>query len=60
MNVLELPRYDDWKTTPPDDPDPVATCDCCGSPLYEGDYLYTISGEELCEDCANDGYRRML
>lgn len=54
-----IPNYDEWKTTPPE-PEPVARCDCCGCDLYEGDYLYTVYGEYLCEDCLNDGYRRML
>jgi len=55
-----IPGYDDWKTTPPDDPEPVTTCKCCGVPLYEGDYLYTVNGDHLCEDCLNDMYRRIL
>jgi len=52
--------YDGWKTTPPDDPKPVARCSSCGCGLYEGDYLYTVDGDYLCEDCLNDQYRRML
>ena len=55
-----IPGYDDWKTMPPDDPEPVTTCKCCGTPLYEGDYLYTVNDEHLCEDCLNDMYRRIL
>lgn len=55
-----LKGYDDWKTAVPDEPRPAAVCDCCGCNLYEGDYLYTANGENLCEDCLNDGYRRML
>lgn len=53
-------NYDEWKTSIPEDPEPVAECTCCGARLYEGDYLYTVNGEELCEDCLNDEYRRML
>lgn len=45
-----IPGYDDWKTTPPDDPEPASVCDCCGCEVYEGDYIYTIDGERLC-DC---------
>lgn len=48
--------YDDWKTTPPDDPDPVTYCNCCGTPLYEGDVLYTVDGG-ICEDCLEDRYK---
>ena len=55
-----IPGYDNWKTTPPDDPVPVAYCDCCGCGLYEGDYLYTVQDEHLCEECLNDEYRRLL
>ena len=51
--------YDDWKTTPPE-PDPVAHCDCCGCDLYDGDYIYDIDGESICEECLNFNYRRML
>lgn len=25
-----IPGYDAWKTTPPDDPEPVEHCDICG------------------------------
>ena len=54
-----IPGYDDWKTRLPDEPNPIV-CDSCGAELYEGDYLYTINGEKLCEDCVNDEYRRVL
>lgn len=54
-----IPGYDDWKTTPPDDPEPVAYCNQCGAPIYEGDALYEIDGG-ICEDCLNDGYRRLV
>lgn len=40
----DIPGYDDWKSTPPDDPEPVTYCSGCGAPLYEGDYLYTVQG----------------
>ena len=56
----DIRGYDDWKTTPPDDPEPVTYCNSCGAPLYEGDYLYTVHGDRLCEECLNDMYRRML
>lgn len=55
-----IPGYDSWKTSPPEEPDPKAYCDSCGCPLYEGDYIYALDGERICEDCLNDGYRRML
>lgn len=55
-----IPGYDDWKTRLPDEPNPIVLCDSCGEKLYEGDYLYTINGEKLCEDCVNDEYRRVL
>lgn len=55
-----ISKYDDWKTGLPDEPEPIAFCDSCGAELYEGDYLYTINGEKLCEDCLNDEYRRVL
>lgn len=55
-----IPGYDAWKTMPSDEPAPVEYCDCCGNGLFEGDYLYAVDGEKLCEECLNDGYRRML
>lgn len=55
-----ISKYDDWKTSLPDEPEPIAFCDSCGAELYEGDYLYMINGEKLCEDCLNDEYRRVL
>ena len=42
-----IPGYDDWKTTPPDDPEPASVCDCCGKYLWEGEPIYLdINGEE--------------
>ncbi len=51
--------YDEWKTTPPDDPVPVTYCNQCGAPLYEGEALYCVDGG-ICESCLEDGYRRIL
>lgn len=45
-----LSGYDFWKTTPPDEPEPVRKCNCCGVEMYDGDLLYTIDGG-ICEDC---------
>lgn len=38
-----IPGYDDWKTTPPDDPEPASVCDCCGCEVYE---------RHLCDVCS--------
>ena len=54
-----IPEYDNWKTTLPDEPDPVAYCNSCGCPLYEGDVLYALDGG-ICEECLEDEYRRIL
>ena len=54
-----IPGYDEWKTTPPELA-PATYCDCCGCEVYEGDYIYTIDGERLCEDCLNANYRRVV
>lgn len=51
--------YDDWKTSPPE-PAPISYCDSCGCELYEGDYMFIIDGERLCEDCLNSEYRRVV
>ena len=56
----QIPGSDDWRTRLPNEPKPMTTCDSCGAELYEGDYLYTINGEKLCEDFVNDEYRRVL
>lgn len=51
--------YDEWKTTPPDEPEPVAYCNCCGEPLYEGDVLYTMDGG-ICKECLEDRYKTIV
>lgn len=47
--------YDSWKTTPPDEPEPLRKCNCCGAEMYDGDLLYTIDGG-ICEDCLKARY----
>ena len=37
----------------PIEPKPVMYCPWCGESMYEGEYAYTIDGEEVCEACAN-------
>lgn len=54
-----IPGYDEWKTTPPEEPEPETYCTECGAPLYEGDALYTIDGG-ICEDCLEDLYRKTI
>lgn len=53
-----IPGYDEWKTTPPEEPEPETYCSICGSPLYEGDALYTVDGG-ICETCLED-YKKIL
>lgn len=36
--MKSIPRYDEWKTTPPEQ-EPATYCDCCGCELYEGDFF---------------------
>lgn len=46
IEMESIPGYDDWKTTPPDDPEPASVCDCCGKYLWEGEPIYLdINGE---------------
>lgn len=52
--------YDAWKNHQPDEPEPEVYCDSCGKALFIGDYLYTVNGDRLCEDCLNDEYRRTI
>lgn len=54
-----IPGYDRWKTTPPDELEPIAHCAICGEEKYEGDVLYTIDGG-ICEQCLNDHYREFV
>ena len=44
-----IPGYDEWKTTPPDEPD-VVYCANCGKEIYISDSVNTADGY-LCEDC---------
>lgn len=53
-----IPNYDNWKTTPPDDP-PVTHCSICEKEMYEGDVLYTIDGG-ICETCLDENYRSFV
>ncbi len=48
-----IPGYDDWKSTPPDDPEPVEYCDICGAAVYEEDYITDFQGEKWCDKCLN-------
>lgn len=53
--------YDHWKTIPPEPEDEEqGYCTCCGNRIYKGDYLYTIDGEKLCEECTKDNYGRVV
>lgn len=54
-----IPNYDNWKTTPPDDPEPVTHCNICGKDMYEGDVVYKIDGG-ICLDCLDDNYRSFV
>ena len=47
-----IPGYDNWKTTPPDDPDTVR-CVKCGNDTYKVDSLRTVGGY-LCEYCMEE------
>lgn len=51
--------YDDWKETTPDER-AAYTCDCCGKNLFEGDYMWKIDEERLCEECAKYSYREAI
>lgn len=54
-----IPGYDEWKTTPPDNPKPIAYCDICGEPIYEGDAV--IDYFELShEECFTERYKRIM
>lgn len=52
--------YDHWKTIAPEPEEEQEYCICCGGQIYQGDYLYTINGEKLCEECTRDNYGRVI
>lgn len=33
---------------------PVCECEQCGSEIYEGETMYVINGENICENCITD------
>lgn len=55
-----IPGYDEWKTSTPNDSEPVEHCDICDAPIYVGDYLTDINGEKWCDECLNDNLRRIV
>lgn len=54
-----IPGYDEWKTTPPNEPDPVAYCEICGQEIYEGDSVIDYDGISH-EDCFKERYGKIL
>lgn len=38
----------------PDDEQPVMFCGNCNGDLYEGDTIYKIDGDTVCEECLAD------
>lgn len=52
--------YDHWKTIAPEPKEEQEYCTCCGGQIYQGDYLYTINGEKLREECTRDNYGRVI
>lgn len=45
-------EYDKFVTNPPEPKESKFKCWCCGRPFSEGDRVYQIEGESLCEVCA--------
>lgn len=43
---------------PPDRDDSKLHCSRCGGPIYEGEEVFEIRGEDLCGACAFDVYGR--
>jgi len=35
---------------------PICTCPACDRDMFEGDELFDIEGEEVCEDCADEWF----
>lgn len=38
-----------------DEPRVVCKCDVCGNDIYEGDTMYVIKDDNICEECIEDG-----
>lgn len=55
----EIPNYDEWKLDSGQEVEPECYCNGCGSPLYAGDFLYTLDGG-ICEDCLDSEYKEVL
>ena len=47
-----IPRYDAWKTTPPDDY--IGSCVSCGCTVYAGSGISDSRGHVWCNDCIRD------
>lgn len=43
-----------------EEPERVFVCDCCGEELFEGDRVFEIDGDILCQDCAFDNYSKLI
>lgn len=52
--------YDNWKTSPPEEPEPVYECEQCGRGLYDGDECYEINRETLCAYCGQSLYVKIV
>ena len=56
----ELKGYDEWKTSPPEEGNPVTYCDYCNKGLFEGDRVYRIQNENICEECMEKYFSQLL
>lgn len=45
-----------WEREQQEWEDSLPRCECCGEPI--DDYVWSIDGQILCEDCAREKYRR--
>lgn len=52
---MNLPGYDQWKTTEPENDVPeYGTCGYCGEPIVVGeDYVSTVEGDITHPECFN-------
>lgn len=46
------------RDTPPEPIEPKLHCKRCSVPIYEGESVFTIAGEDLCKECVFDVYGR--
>lgn len=51
-----LADFDRWEREQEEEEEKLPVCDICGEPI-QGDYLYDLDGELVCEECLINNFR---